>query len=132
MLHTINKIEKFINQELVELMPDGSPSIENSQTKSLIKFVADLVADEEFSSNHILSESLIEKLKYFDPTFKGFKFSENILSSKNRLNFSNLNEMHSFYKLLTRINKPLRLLIDWCCLTKNIHKKANQVIQKYN
>jgi hypothetical protein len=48
-------LDTFANQELIELMPDGSRSIETSQSKNLVKLVADLVLNDELAKTHVSS-----------------------------------------------------------------------------
>ena len=58
-------LDKFANQEIVELMPDGSRSIEDSQAKNLIKLIADLVADEELAKTNVKIKINFVNKQYF-------------------------------------------------------------------
>ena len=58
-------LDKFANQEIVELMPDGSRSIEDSQAQNLIKLIADLVADEELAKTNVKIKINFVNKQYF-------------------------------------------------------------------
>ena len=48
-----DSLEKLIAHKVVEIMPDGSESPENIQSKNLIKLISDLVDNINFENDKV-------------------------------------------------------------------------------
>jgi hypothetical protein len=75
----------------------------------------------------VLNENALNALKALDPTVGGFKFNASTSSYKIQNGPEILDELHSFYKSLTKINKSLRLFVDWVCLMKAVKLKSSEI-----
>ena len=61
-----DSLEKLITHKVVEIMPDGSESPENIQSKNLIKLISDLVENSNFENDKVtFNFSFRNSLKFY-------------------------------------------------------------------